>query len=281
MAEKIKKGNFVFKPGRTPSEEAQDLINQLIQPDAAKRLALDQCRSHSWVQRWLSSSALNGSSGSSDAIDEETIVLPDDPQDVKAFRSSLTNFTSKWRFSANLRGRGKLVVIWQIAASSGVTPKTQPNIAHARAELRTMLQEYFPGFQLPPRDDVADPEPGALEFGYPTLPQNSTKANAMGMHAAVGAPLAPVKEESAPRIGASKKIKLRVQDASAGLMLVEESGGMRVLEVHDCPGQPGLQAQDLIVETNGERLGPTPLEVERTFRRNFRDGVWIKINRGE
>lgn len=271
MSQKIAKGVFCFREGRTPSPEAQDLIKKLIQPDPAVRLSLDQCLSHSWLQSRSGIASPKPVTGPGIEMHEETITLPHDPKDAKAFKSALTVFTTKTRFAARTAGKQQLVVTWQTPGLSGQALET--SLVRARVELAVLLSEHFSGFSLPPREGIA--EPGALSSGYPTLQQNFTTST----RPAVGAPLAPVKEERGPQ-ASYKKVKLRVHpEHGAGLNLQAVAGGMRIREVEEVPGQPGLLAHDLIVEVSGVRLGPTAEEAERQFGEHFKDGAWMKISR--
>merc|ERR1712130_486909 len=104
-----------------------------------------------------------------------------------------------------------------------------------------------------------DPQPGNVSSGgypalasnstsrdenYPTLPQSSKSCQGKKT------PLTSVPEEKSSKQSGPKpfKLKLRVTDTGAGLDLVPEDGGMRVDRVLADPGQPGLQAGDLIIE---------------------------------
>lgn len=45
------------------------------------------------------------------------------------------------------------------------------------------------------------------------------------------------------------------------------------------PGQPGLEAKDLIINIDGMPLRGTPETVEDIFGQHFRDGVQLTIKR--
>merc|ERR1712054_164823 len=72
---------------------------------------------------------------------------------------------------------------------------------------------------------------------------------------------------------------LIVKDGTAGLNLNPEDRGMRVLGVLPQPGQPGVQAGDLIVQIGGANLGPDPETTVEIMEEQFAHGKEVIIER--
>jgi hypothetical protein len=269
ITEAIMKAKFSFKKDRTPSPEAQDLLRCLIQKEPDDRLSLEACLCHPWVKSRLGDNPEPASAVEIN-MHKEGIILPRDVKDVTKFRDDLLTFTTKYRFSATLRGRRHVVVVWQSPGLSGEV--LQERIGEARQALQGILRRHFANFDLPEEINVLP------DGGYPSAGENSTRPSST-----VSEALAPVMEAELPDAVSSVKefrLQLRVQPQfGAGLVLCEERNGMRVEKVHSKPGQPGLLSRDLIVQINGQPLGPTPDDVKRIFGQHFCNGVWVDVRR--
>lgn len=69
------------------------------------------------------------------------------------------------------------------------------------------------------------------------------------------------------------------EGVGAGLNLIPEDKGMRVLGVLPDPGQPGIAAGDLIVQIGGANLGPDAETSVEIFGERFANGVEIILER--
>lgn len=84
------------------------------------------------------------------------------------------------------------------------------------------------------------------------------------------------KDEPAPLLAATLIVK---EGVGAGLNMQPEARGMRVLGVLPNPGQPGVNAGDLVVQANGVNLGPDAETTLETFEEQFKDGTEVILER--
>lgn len=249
----IRKARIIFPPTlHQPSPRAQELIRGLIQFKPESRLSLDNCLVHPWVA--MGGGTLNKILKLCTEVEpcaiEERLPLPAEPSKavVEVLRRDLSQWTTKYRCSATLQ-YGEVVANLQL----GVPEEAK---ADARKELEAIIKHHFPSY-------VA----------------KSLDGNSQSPH------LPAVKEGSQREEGGrSKNFRLfshilRVSNGLAGLDLQEERGGMRIENVCDEPGQPGLQPGDLIIKINEESLRGTPERVKQTFRKHFLDGASLTVKR--
>jgi len=178
MVKKIQEGKFKFDRNKPISQEARDLIKNLIKPNPNDRLSLEQCLNHPWAKKCLNHPCFNRTSGTASKEDgaedcEESISLPADIDDVKQFKTDLSKFTIEFRFGATVRGKREVVVRWK---KEGSAPSDE-TLERARLELQKTLRKHFEGFNLPPR--------------IQTRQNNGSRGSGYQM----GKPLAPVIEE--------------------------------------------------------------------------------------
>lgn len=228
---------------REASLPAQDLIRSLVQVDPRMRRSLEACRTHPWAS--VKGGPLDQVMRPWDDphVREERITLPVKPS--KDARDALNRDLHKWmkKFKCSVRVRETDV----IANLDDQALTEGHSIEDARNELHQLVHYHFGSTATPPQ----------RRHGFSTL--------------------APVPEKRTFRI---ITLTLRVHNEhGAGLELEPERGGMRIQNVEPLPGQPGLQAQDLITKINEVSLRGTPETVEGIFGRQFRDGVEIAIRR--
>eukprot|EP00811_Abedinium_folium_P031131 NODE_503_length_2982_cov_63.584588.p1 GENE.NODE_503_length_2982_cov_63.584588~~NODE_503_length_2982_cov_63.584588.p1 ORF type:complete len:827 (-),score=234.66 NODE_503_length_2982_cov_63.584588:275-2755(-) len=277
IEDQIRKANFQFKSGRA-SSAAEELVRSLIRRKPADRLPLKDCQTHRWVSS--AQGPLRNVMKVNRGIDhnvEEHFQLPGEPPKVKELKLDLQRWTKKHRIAAVLR-KQVVVVTWGDPAKQDTVSTTR-----ARQEIRELLLYYFQALKLPSDYDFTPPE-GEPELSLPGKE-----------------PLATVKETAPMVAGGScssagaaiggaggnknkyglREVRLNVVDNVAGLDLKPERGGMRIVAVHDTPGQPGVQAEDLIVKIDGQILGAGNPEdkVQRIFGEYFRDGAILTIKR--
>lgn len=259
MGHQMRIGHIEFTNTQNP--HAQDIIRQLIQVRPDKRLSLDKCAKHPWVTAAgsLDRPLVTAQSDWHSAAWEECVHLPHEPLDPQQLRHDLGFFTKKSKFTATLR-RGEaapeVVVTWREACDKDKDA--------ARDELMRLLGHHFP-------DGNFAQKPRARQAGHVL----STVAEER--------PPSRSQKKGSFRLVPHTLRVLAVSDAeepTAGLDLKQERGGMKVISVCDFPGQPGLQADDLIVKINEVSLAGLDKDVVvDLFAQHFHDGVHLMIRR--
>jgi len=266
IEEQIRTAHLDFKGRKNAngceiSDAAQSLIKALIKVDPCERLPLDKCLVHHWVSATGEGGCVNRllklATEADPRNNEVRIRLPTRPskEQVDMLRRDLHTWMTKFHCSALLK-EGEIIATLGDEAKLG-----SEHIARARSELH-QIAEF--NCQVGSAGAVAAAAPRAGRTnGYPRQ-------------------LASVREEGGKGGGRFrlKNYSLRVdQKHGAGLDLQPEDGGMRVETVCAVPGQPGLQAGDLITKINEVSLRGTPEHVEIIFGAHFCDGAQVAVRR--
>eukprot|EP00931_Biecheleriopsis_adriatica_P056784 TRINITY_DN33676_c0_g1_i1.p1 TRINITY_DN33676_c0_g1~~TRINITY_DN33676_c0_g1_i1.p1 ORF type:complete len:603 (+),score=121.20 TRINITY_DN33676_c0_g1_i1:40-1848(+) len=250
----IKRADIKFQaPRRIPDAKAQDLIRALVKTDPNQRLPLEGCLSHAWISATGVISKMLKTCTETGAIpmqDKIPIPLDADSNKVRELRRDLSQWTQKFRCAA-IVVHGAVEVNMQY----GVKAEDQ---AKAREELKKIVNYNFP-----------EKSRGSK---LPTVQEERNSRGGGG---------------SPPMSGQTRKPTYRLFDATlkvcdkdgAGLDLEAESGGMKVQQVLPKPGQPSLQAGDLIIKINEVPLRGTSDNVLDLFGEQFGDGVTIQVKR--
>ncbi|CAJ1360202.1 unnamed protein product [Effrenium voratum] len=248
----IRKANVTFpNDSRKPSQYAQDLIRALIKARPQERLSIDGCLNHPWITSCggTLSKIIKLCTEKEHAATEERLPLPVEPSkdQVEALRRDLQLWTRKFRCAATVK-HGEVVANMQLGLAEEDRNK-------ARQELQGILQHHFPGQAI-----------GSSTRGGPT------------------AKLATVPEERQPKKTPFRLVTHTLKVSStdgAGLGLDPETGGMRIVQVYEKPGQPGLVVGDLIIKIDEVSLRGNPDQVEQIFGNHFGDGVLLTIKRDQ
>ncbi|CAE7215440.1 fhkE [Symbiodinium necroappetens] len=250
----IRRASVQFPAGRRPSQNAQDLIRALIQSDPMQRLDLDRCLAHPWVSTSAGSlsKVLNEVRQAPPEEREEPFQLPGDPskEQIDGLRRDLQHWIYKWRCGATIQKRKQGSVEATYVMANMQLGVTEDERRKARRELQDLINFNFPG------QHVSGGSPGAPST-LPSLPEERMKKS----HRLL-----------------THTLKVTAKDG-AGVELEPEAGGMKVMKVFPKPGQPGLEAKDLIINIDGMPLRGTPETVEDIFGQHFRDGVQLTIKR--
>mmetsp|Transcript_64307 Transcript_64307/g.139965 ORF Transcript_64307/g.139965 Transcript_64307/m.139965 type:complete len:722 (+) Transcript_64307:147-2312(+) len=256
IEDQMKKAHLTFRShlGQELSEHAKHLIRSLMKVNPKDRLSLDQCLAHPWVCQEGGALCrimkLSEDTSSRNLEERMTITTPLSKAKVTQIRTDLQTWEKKFKFSA-------IVKYQEVIVSYG--DKTEVHSKHvelARSELQLILDHHFP--------PAAE---GSYAPSLPTVQEGSVVGQDTGKRK-TGTPFRLI----------THTLKV-CKDSGAGLDLFAERGGMRISQIYDQPGQPGLQANDLIVKINEVPLRGSPEKVQQIFGYYFCDGVQIALKR--
>lgn len=239
------------------SDLAKELVRALIKVKPDERLSLDGCLGHKWVVSKQGSNfhrLLKLETEINPRVAEERLSLPCTPnrEQVAALRRDLHVWMTKFHCSAKLANE-------QIIATLGDETVVGPDqIRNAREELCQIIN-----------------------YNCGQYPKERAAASVGGRHAvgSGGYPgTLPAVREHPPFRLLTHNLRVDAENG-AGLDLQPEQGGMRVENVYEVPGQPGLVRGDIIVKINEVSLRGSVGRVENIFAKEFKDGVQVQVKR--
>jgi len=249
IEDQIRRAHLSFKSETCKneiSEKAKQLIRSLIQVTPTKRLPLDACFTHPWV------AAAPGATGLIKKLETvynpltvvERVPLPEnlEKRAVDGLRRDLDLWMAKYRCSAVIKHM-------ELTATFGLEGDIDmDSVEQGRVELRQLVTQH-----CGPIVDAVREEFTPFDQELPTV----VEGGVVEVH-----------------------IALQVKPGQgAGLELLPEPSGMRITTIHPVPGQPGLQANDLIARVNGHELSGDPQAVEDLFEKHFEDGAQLVVKR--
>lgn len=257
-----KNGHVSFRPTSSSSNDARDVITRFMQVKPKERLTLELCGKHVWLKGCASMVMDVSSDPKASRANEERLQLPRElPNRGTRLRRDLEKFATE----------NKVLAV--LATDKTKTSETKSYIKFAgtsvvRERLMGLLEEHFPGEGFGPASGCSGLN--RIKEGQDETPRAQPQA---------------AKSISSRRSfsGLSSNLIqhiLRVGHAGAGLELVPEMNGMRVIEIDPEPGQPGMRVNDLIVKINKVALAAgTTDEVQGKFGRNFANGAVLSLRR--
>mmetsp|Transcript_108075 Transcript_108075/g.306450 ORF Transcript_108075/g.306450 Transcript_108075/m.306450 type:complete len:577 (-) Transcript_108075:46-1776(-) len=246
MENQIRRGSISFSGmAREISDQAKALVNGFIKVNPHERKSLADAFSDPWVVSQGGPKRLQKlCTEVGPSCHEESLKLPsnltkDAPQ-LPKLRCDLLQWNKKFKCFAR-------ATYDQVIARYG--PET--HVEEARRELLQIVEFYFGACQRQPI--------------------------AQAPHRVASPPLETIPEA---RRRKTFVLDLVVSDsAGAGLDLLPEHSGMRVLGICAQPGQPGMLVHDLIIKINEVSLQGQPDRVEDIFGANFGHGAQLVVLR--
>jgi len=245
----IRKGRISFASHRGEiSKQAQSLILAFVKLKPSDRKPLAEAFSDPWVNSQGGPKRLQKlCTEEGGSVHEESVPLPSTPsrQQFDQLRGDLDQWSKKWKCFARTTS-------YEIVARYGL----ETHVEGARGELQSIVSHYF-GTCPPLRAyhasaGVQRPRAPQME----SIPEGKARRSRNFVHALV------------------------VSDTDgAGLDLLPEDNGMRIVGICGTPGQPGLQQGDLIVRIEGVALQGRADHVEQMFGMNFGNGAQLGILR--
>lgn len=287
MDDQIKRAQLSFRSQtgvKHLSPQAKDLISSLIKVNPKDRLPLEKCLQHPWVTTGAIGRVINACSDDASRAVEVRIPMPEQPskETVQGLRQDIVKWQTKFCFAANVKHQELVVNYGDSKRLDRVKMETAQN------ELQAMLDYYFPEASAsggsggspssrPSSRPSSSGGSGGSGGGYPAAAARG-KASAL--------PTVQEEKTSSAALatrGTSFRLlshTLRVtEEDGAGLELTAEVGGMRVTDVFEKPGQPGLQRHDLITKINEVPLRGGLSKVEEVFSAHFGNGALLAVKR--